>query len=123
MPHPDPISGPSSLAQRNLLRHLTFSLPSGQRVAKAMKLPPLSQGDLSDLCPHGLDDHTPLWFFVLREADIVRNGERLGPVAARIVTEVFVGLLEGDRTSFLSQINWEPFLRTGDPSGPAKTFG
>ena len=28
----------ASLAQRNLLRHLTFSLPSGQRVARAMKL-------------------------------------------------------------------------------------
>ena len=123
VPHPDPISSPSSLAQRNLLRHLTFSLPSGQRVAKAMKLPPLSQGDLSDLSPHGLDDHTPLWFYVLREADIVRNGERLGHVGAGIFTEVFVGLLEGDRTSYLSQDpDWEPFLPTVDPSRTGEDF-
>ncbi len=34
--NPDPRNNPQSLAQRNLLRHLTFGLPSGQRVAKAM---------------------------------------------------------------------------------------
>ena len=123
VPHPVPVSNPSSLAQRNLLRHLTFSLPSGQRVAKAMKLPLLSQGDLSDLKSHGLDDHTPLWFYVLREAEIVENGERLGSVGARIVAEVFIGLLEGDRTSYLSQDpDWEPFLPTIDPSMAGENF-
>lgn len=123
VPHPVPVSNPSSLAQRNLLRHLTFSLPSGQRVAKAMKLPLLSQGDLSDLKGHGLDDRTPLWFYILREAGVMENGERLGPVGARIVTEVFIGLLEGDRTSYLSQDpDWEPFLPAIDTSTTGETF-
>lgn len=115
--HPDPANNPSSLAQRNLLRHLTFALPSGQRVAKAMQLPLLSAGDLALLKPFGMDDHTPLWFYILREASVTQNGERLGPVGARIVTEVFIGLLQGDRMSYLAQEpDWEPFLPTIDPS-------
>lgn len=40
VPHPDPTRNPPSLARRNLLRHLTFSLPSGQRVALAMGISP-----------------------------------------------------------------------------------
>lgn len=121
--NPDAQTNPSSLAQRNLLRHLTFSLPSGQKVAKAMGLTPLSKGDLSDLKPHGLDDRTPLWFYILREAQVVENGERLGPVGGRIVTEVFLGLLEGDRGSYLSQEpEWQPTLPTVDPSKQGDDF-
>ena len=123
VPHPNPQSNPSSLAQRNLLRHLTFSLPSGQRVAKAMNLPILSQGDLSDLKQYGLDDRTPLWFYILREAGVIANGEQLGPVGARIVAEVFIGLLQGDRSSYLSQDpDWEPLLPTIDPSRTGEDF-
>lgn len=123
VPHPNPRSNPSSLAQRNLLRHLTFSLPSGQRVAKAMNLPILSQGDLADLRQYGLDDRTPLWFYILREAGVIANGERLGPVGARIIAEVFIGLLQGDRSSYLSQDpDWEPLLPTIDPSRTGEDF-
>lgn len=121
--NPDPKTNPASLASRNLLRHLTFSLPSGQRVAKAMDLPVLSTGDFSDLKAHGLDDRTPLWFYILREASVVENGERLGPVGARIVAEVFLGLLQGDRSSYLSQeADWEPFLPTVDASKKGEDF-
>ena len=113
--NPDPRSSPASLAQRNLLRHLTFSLPSGQRVARAMRLPVLPQAALKDVAEHGMDDRTPLWLYILREASHFAQGERLGPVGARIVTEVFIGLLEGDRTSYLSQDpDWEPTLPTRD---------
>jgi len=123
VPHPDPISSPQSLAQRNLLRHLTFSLPSGQRVAKAMKINPLSSGDFKDLQKHGLENRTPLWFYVLREAEKIENGERLGPVGARIVTEVFVGLLQGDHSSYLTQdIDWEPTLPTIDATLQGNDF-
>lgn len=123
VPNPDPKSNPASLAQRNLLRHLTFSLPSGQRVARAMKLPELSRGDLADLKPHGFDDRTPLWFYILREAQVTQNGERLGPVGARIVTEVFLGLLQGDKGSYLAQDpEWQPFLPTIDASKKGDDF-
>ncbi len=106
-----PSAEPQSLAQRNLLRHLTFKIPSGQRVAKAMGLEPLPPQDLADLKPHNLDDKTPLWFYILREADVKSDGKRLGPVGGRIVGEVFVGLLQGDKMSYLSQEpDWKPTL-------------
>jgi hypothetical protein len=114
-----PFSGPNlpddaevtSLAQRNLLRHLTFSLPSGQAVAKAMGIEPLDRADLADLDEFGFARSTPLWFYILREAHIKEAGRRLGPVGGRIVAEVFIGLLQGDRQSFLRQDpNWEPTL-------------
>jgi hypothetical protein len=101
----------TSLAQRNLLRHLTFSLPSGQVVAKAMGVEPLDRADLADLNEFGFARSTPLWFYILREAHIKEGGRRLGPVGGRIVAEVFIGLLQGDRQSFLRQDpNWEPTL-------------
>jgi hypothetical protein len=53
VPHPNRLNNPRSLAQRNLLRHLTFSLPSGQRVAKAMRCESLSTTDLKDLKTYG----------------------------------------------------------------------
>ena len=43
--------------------------------------------NLADLKQHGMDDRTPLWFYILREADVFQDGERLGPVGARIVAE------------------------------------
>lgn len=98
-----PSSEPQSLAQRNLLRHLTFWLPSGQNVAKAMRAAPLPPSDLAELKPYGLDTRTPLWFYLLKEADVREDGKRLGPVGGRIVAEVFIGLLEEDPMSYLRQ--------------------
>ena len=106
-----PSNEPQSLAQRNLLRHLTFGLPSGQRVAKAMKIEPLGRKDLSDVEPLGFDRETPLWFYVLKEAELRAEGKTLGPVGGRIVAEVFIGLLEGDHVSYLRQEpDWTPTL-------------
>lgn len=128
VPHPRPATNPSSLAQRNLLRHLTFSLPSGQRVARLMAaqvpgITPLSDGDFNDLRPYGLHNRTPLWYYLLREADVAENGERLGPVGARIVAEVFVGLIQGDSKSYLTQEpDWRPFLPTVDTSTQGDDF-
>ena len=113
IPNPNPATNPASLAQRNLLRHITFSLPSGQRVARAMEFEPLSKDDLSMLAPWGLDDNTPLWFYILHEASVQQGGERLGEVGGRIVAEVLIGLIEGDRSSYLAQDpEWQPFLPT-----------
>jgi hypothetical protein len=39
---------------------------------------------------------TPLFFYILKEAEVMEHGLRLGPVGARIVGEVFVGLLKED---------------------------
>jgi hypothetical protein len=113
----------ASLAQRNQQRHLTYALPSRQRVARAMRLPVLPQTALADVAEHGLDDRTPLWFYILREASHFADGERLGPVGGRIVAEVFIGLLQGDRSSYLAQDpDWEPTLPTLNPNRRHEDF-
>jgi hypothetical protein len=98
-----PQDEPTSLATRNLLRNLTMKVPSGQRVAKAMELPVLDEAELDDLKTFNLHKRTPLWFYVLREAQVTADGKRLGPVGGRIVAEVIIGLIKGDRNSFLRQ--------------------
>jgi hypothetical protein len=63
-----------------------------------------------------LGGHVPLWFYVLKEAELVGDGG-LGPVGGRIVAEVLVGLLDGDPLSYLSvDPTWTPTL-------PAATVG
>ena len=70
-----------------------------------------------------MDDRTPLWFYILQEAAIAESGERLGPVGARIVAEVFIGLLEGDKLSYLAQEpDWEPSFPTIDASKTGEDF-
>jgi hypothetical protein len=104
-----PHGEPTSLATRNLLRHLAMQVPSGQRVAKAMGLPALPPDTLADLKPFHLDQRTPLWFYILREAEATTGGKHLGPVGGRLVAEVIIGLLKGDRTSYLRQDpDWQP---------------
>ncbi|WP_434811932.1 peroxidase family protein [Microbacterium sp. bgisy189] len=105
----------ASLATRNLLRNLTLKVPSGQRVARAMQLPELAAADLSELADLELDRRTPLWFYVLREADVLADGKHLGPVGGRIVGEVIHGLIDGDASSYLSQDpDWTPTYGTDD---------
>jgi hypothetical protein len=46
-----------------------------------------------------------------KEAKVRHDGLRLGPVGSTIISEVFVGLVNGDRNSFLWQVkNWKPTL-------------
>jgi hypothetical protein len=110
---------PQVLPQRNLLRQLTWSLPSGQRVDREMHVPALSDEELgSDLDDYRSERHgydlkksTPLWFYVLREAEVRAGGLTLGPVGGRIVAEVLVGLIESDPGSYLvQQPRWTPSL-------------
>ena len=110
--------GPTALPQRTLLRHLTWSLPSGQSLARGMDLPVLHRRDFADLAGFGLqlDSSTPLWLYVLREAQLVNDGQFLGPVGGRIVAEVLLGLLLADPTSYLTrQPSWEPHLGAQGP--------
>lgn len=132
-----PHTGPVSLAQRNLLRHITWSLPSGQAVARHMGITPLSPDNFSDLTGYGLgfESSTPLLYYVLREAALTqttqptlvpspppaptttRGGLRLGPVGGRIVGEVILGLLTADHTSYLAaRPAWKPVLPTRNGS-------
>jgi hypothetical protein len=117
-----PAEPPTSLPQRNLLRHITWRLPSGQSIAREMKLPALSSEDLKELKDFGnkLDESTPLWYYILKEAEIIEKGIHLGPVGGRIVGEVIIGLLQLDRDSYLADSpRWRPSLpqRNGQVTG------
>jgi hypothetical protein len=104
---------PTSLAQRNLLRHLTWSLPSGQAIAAAMGIPVLGADVFPELRQFGvgLEASTPLWYYVLKEGEVLGDGISLAGAGARLVGEVFIGLLELDPTSYLAtDRNWRPTL-------------
>ena len=51
-------------------------------------------------------DRTPLWFYVLREAEL--GGGRLAGVGARIVAETFHRAIEGSRISILRDTGFKP---------------
>ena len=63
----------------------------------------LTPAELKDLKPYGFDKSTPLWYYVLREAELRANGLTLGKVGGRIVAEVLIGLIQSDPSSYLVQ--------------------
>jgi hypothetical protein len=101
-----------SLIDRNLTRGARLLLPSGQDVAHHMAADVLSDDDLG--LPGG--GPAPLWYYILREAQVQAGGRHLGQVGGRIVAEVFLGLLAKDASSYLrNQPDWKPFLPSATP--------
>jgi len=120
----------SSLATRNLLRGNVFRLPSGEQVARQLEIDAAEVRPVTDLVRSLADQGvagndvaplttgSPLWLYILAEAEVIGRakpggttepGEGLGPVGARIVAEVLIGLLEMDERSFLgANRNWVP---------------
>ena len=102
-------------------------LPSGQEVARAMRVQPLTAEDLpfaavAREARKALSQETPLWVYILCEAEKeASEGAHLGPVGGGIVAEVLTGLIEGDPTSYLSaDPGWKPTeLGTGGSFGIA----
>jgi hypothetical protein len=107
---------PTSLPTRNLLRHMTWSMPSGQRIAAATRSPVLGSNHFPELREYGigLEASTPLWYYVLREAQVLNDGLRLGPVGGRIVAETIIGLLQLDEFSYLNA-RFRPSLPSQTP--------
>ena len=69
---------------------------------------PLSRDEIGTV-KAGWSGETPLWYYILREADVRTNGNRLGPVGARIVGDVLVGLLDLDPSSVRhAPDGWQP---------------
>ena len=107
VPPPDPTI---NLAVRNTLRGKKVGLPSGQQVAKAMRVSVLSNATLELSSDPGWGGEAPLWYYILKEAELPPyNAERLGPVGGRIMAEVLVGLLQRDPNSYLYlDAAWKP---------------
>jgi hypothetical protein len=109
----------ASLANRDLQRGQALGLPSGEAIADRLGVPALSAEQVG-LAEHGWSGETPLWFYILREADVLDDGDRLGPVGGRIVGETLVGIVDADPESFRSlDPGWLPTL----PARRAGAFG
>jgi Animal haem peroxidase len=104
-----------SLAARDLQRGQATGLPSGEAVARQLGERVLKAEEVG-LRPHGWESETPLWYYVLREADVLGDGDRLGPVGGRIVGEVLVGIVDADPGSFRAlDRSWTPVLPAAEP--------
>jgi hypothetical protein len=98
-----------SLAVRDLQRGRAVDLPSGEAVARLMGVPALTADELG--LPLDWRGGTPLWYYVLKEAEILTGGTMLGPVGGRIVAEVLLGMIDADPRSYRSaDEEWAPVL-------------
>ena len=109
---------PSNLPVRTLMRGARAQLPSGQEAAEALiakgKIEPhqpLASSELTtDTCDrsatvlarHGLEQNTPLFYYILKEAELRGKGLCLGPVGSHIVFETIQGALEADIGSYVA---------------------
>jgi hypothetical protein len=104
----------ASLANRDLQRGQAVGLASGEAVARRLGVPALTGAQLG-LAEHGWAGETPLWLYILKEAEVLHDGDQLGPVGGRIVGEVLVGIIDGDPESFRSvDPGWSPTLPARD---------
>ena len=119
-----------NLAFRNLTRAKMVKLATGQQMANFLKnkgvtLTKLTKAqirdgnngaDLSDMTQaqrQAVLTNTPLWFYILREAEL--NGGKMSGVGARIVAETFHRAMEGSDHSIVRDTAFSPSL------GPSST--
>ena len=116
----------ANLAFRNLTRAKMVRLATGQQMVTFLKskgVTPLNKltnaqirdgsggADLSALTPPqraALLQNTPLWFYILREAEL--NNGKLKGVGARIVAETFQRAMEGSSVSIVRDPTFKPRL-------------
>jgi len=97
-----------SIVARNLLRGHARGLPCGEDVAEMIGIKEsdrLTQAQIGIESPR-LTKHTPLWYYILKEAEL--NNGKLGPVASVIIAETLVGLIKESPHSILNDKNWKP---------------
>jgi hypothetical protein len=114
-----------NLAIRNLTRAKMVRLATGQQMAtflrsKGVSVTTLTRAqirngnggaELDGLTAAQRDAvlrDTPLWFYILREAEL--GGGKLKGVGARIVAETFHRAMEGSQVSILQDTAWRPSL-------------
>lgn len=122
------------LAQRNLLRSYLLSVPTAQFVAKTRNVPLLPAAELAPNDKPALQDalaaengllkeHTPLWYYILREAEVAADGNHLGRLGSHLVAGTLISLLKADPDSYLNQ-GWTPAAASAvtNPEGPLTTI-
>ncbi|HEX8249597.1 MAG TPA: heme peroxidase family protein [Pyrinomonadaceae bacterium] len=98
-----------NLASRNLVRGKALSLPTGEEVVAQMTAAHADKligktvltADEITSGPHetilkdpNFQGKTPLWYYILKEAEIIGGGSRLGTIGSYIVAETLVKLIQ-----------------------------
>jgi hypothetical protein len=115
----------ANLAFRNLARAKMVRLATGQQMVAFLKNKGLTPAKLTNAQVRdgnngaqldgltvaqrdALLKNTPLWFYILREAEF--NAGKLKGVGARIVAETFHRAMEGSQVSIVRDPTWRPSL-------------
>jgi hypothetical protein len=107
----------SSIFFRNVIRGFFRRIAFGQDYARAYGLAPLPPARVLSAMPEetrdaakaaGIHENTPAWLYFLCEADLLENGERLGPVASHIIADTLTGLIRHHGGSLL-ELNGRPW--------------
>ena len=105
-------------------------------MANLLGLAPLTEEELKEgnsdelntlLTDSGFLQKTPLWYYVLKEAEVQAGGNSLGELGSRIVAETLIGHIRNDPGSYLAQLEtWVPedgvLLPDGRPILTIKDF-
>jgi hypothetical protein len=132
---------PPELPVRTLLRGARMGLPVAQGVARKIllldpKIRVLSADEIAKgphqafLRQQGFDKDTPLWYYILKEAEVIHSGKRLGPIGSRIVADVILASLAADPKSYINVAGrdwvptlWRPTPEDETPTGMAELLG
>ena len=111
------------LAIRNLLRGYLHNMPCAQDILAEINkgygtnLPVLSQEQIqtnnseelnNHLSESGYLDCTPLWYYILKEAEVEENGNRLGSLGSWIVGNTMIGFIQLDNKISVINEEWGP---------------
>jgi hypothetical protein len=113
---PDDIKYIGNLAHRNLIRSRQIGLCAGEDLAALYGYDrshlPISvvepDASAQDLYYQGPDFRTPLWYYLLKEAEAAgtATSSRLGKVGSHIVGEVILGAIKWAPESVLNEPQW-----------------
>jgi hypothetical protein len=112
------------LAARNLRRSHLLNIPAAQPILDhldkngvtldRLSHKQLTSGATGDVMKRGsLEEHTPLWFYILKEAEVLADGQHLGPLGSYLIAETLVGLVVHGQGTYWQQAGsddgrWHP---------------
>jgi hypothetical protein len=111
---------PAELPIRTLYRGAAMKLPSGEQVRDVLSPGSTISLALAEtptyrpsqrLVDLGFEGSTPLWYYILLEAEVDERGAHLGTVGSGLFAEVIEGALQADSTSIVWQLKQNPKWR------------
>ena len=103
---------------RTLYRHIRMRLPTGEQLRDVLDpTVVLSEPECPEYHPFamldelGLRGNTPLWYYILLEAELNERGGNLGPIGSRLLCEVMEGALRATPCSIWANVCKDPSWR------------